>query len=260
MDPISAFGFEACCATMIGNIAKALAERNGETPEQQFARAQAAAHVIMGFLPRDVIEAMLAGHCVMFHEVMVDSAHITLCAQHGKGRRAELHDLLAVNKAFCGNLGHLQRYQKRPADGSREDSWAAPSGAGPAPQPQADEVVQEQPAPAMTTSAATPAVKDPTVAVQPSPAGTVSPEPPASALARSASVDRPTEEATAACRGNAAAAAALKAGDAAGFARAMGIEQPSPEFLAAANASGSPFDPGSSGPWPESTGADKPKS
>ena len=45
------------------------------------------------------------------------------------------------------------------------------------------------------------------------------------------------------------AVAALHSGDAAGFARAMGIEHPSEAFLQAANAKGSPFDPEASGPW-----------
>jgi hypothetical protein len=51
----------------------------------------------------------------------------------------------------------------------------------------------------------------------------------------------------------------IQAGDAAGFARALGIEQPSPAFLAAANAAGSPFDPNASGPWPENFWLGKPK-
>ena len=50
----------------------------GETKDQQAARAVAATHMILGFFPRDVIEAMLAGRCVMFHELIVDSLRDTL--------------------------------------------------------------------------------------------------------------------------------------------------------------------------------------
>jgi hypothetical protein len=71
---------------------------------------------------------------------------------------------------------------------------------------------------------------------------------------------RSTTETVAASGMSPAATAALEAGNAADFARAMGIEKPSEAFLAAANASGSPFDPRSSGPWTEATGPDKPAS
>ena len=56
MDTQPAFGFKELFAHVIGDMAKAICERNGETQQQQFLRSQAAAHMIMGFLPRDVIE------------------------------------------------------------------------------------------------------------------------------------------------------------------------------------------------------------
>ena len=120
MDTAAAYSFEACCATIVGDMAKALCERNGETPEQRMVRGHAVAYMIMGFLPRDVIEVILASHCVMFHELMVAGVHDTFCADEAKVRRAELHGLIALNKAFCGNLGHLRHYQKRVAEGSHE--------------------------------------------------------------------------------------------------------------------------------------------
>jgi hypothetical protein len=252
MDTISAFGFEACCTAIVGDMAKALSERNGETPEQQFARAQAAVHLILGFLPRDVTEALLASHCVMFHELMVGGVHDTLCAQEGKARRAELHGLMAMNKAFCGNLDHLRHYQKRPAEGSRE----APAGTEPTLPPVPAAV--EEPTVPVAAQAAASDVPEQMVAMPSSSADQTGPESMPSALGKFAAVYRPAAAAIAASRGNPAAAAALKAGDAVGFARAMGIEQPSAAFLAAANAAGSPFDRKAAGPWPASA-QDKPK-
>jgi len=58
---------------------------------------------------------------------------------------------------------------------------------------------------------------------------------------------RPSPEAMAACRTNPAAMAALNAGDAEGFARAMGIAKPSEAFLAAAARPGTVFDRGPPG-------------
>jgi hypothetical protein len=244
MDPTPAFGFDACCTGLVGATARALAERHGETPEQQFVRAGSAVHTIMGFLPRDVTEAMLASHCVMLHELMVDSVHNALCAEEANLRRAELHTLLAMNKAFCANLVHLRHYQKRPAEGTHEapnDVQAEPAGSdSPAQCPEHTGTERTADQMGAQPSAVAPA------RVAPAPDGL-------SAIAPRVA------EAVGIRRATPAAAAALKAGDPLGFARAMGIEQPSEAFLAAANAAGSPFDPGYSGPWPVSERVATPK-
>jgi len=79
MDPQPAFTFQDLFSFVISDMTKAIADRDGETREQQFARSQAAAHMILGFLPRDVIEAMLAGHCVMLHEAMTATVRKLAC-------------------------------------------------------------------------------------------------------------------------------------------------------------------------------------
>ena len=57
MDPQSAFTFQDLFTFVISDMAKAISQRSGETGDQHFARSRAAAHMILGFLPRDVIEA-----------------------------------------------------------------------------------------------------------------------------------------------------------------------------------------------------------
>jgi hypothetical protein len=54
-----------------GGIARAIAERLGETFEERFERFQMAIQMIMALSSTDPIETMLAGHCVMSHEMMV---------------------------------------------------------------------------------------------------------------------------------------------------------------------------------------------
>jgi hypothetical protein len=253
METISPFSFEACCAPMVGDMAKVLSERNGETPGQQLARAQSAIRMIMGFLPRDVIETMLASHCVMFHELMVDCLHDGFRTEERTARRAELNGLIPLNKAFCGTLDHLKRSQKRPADRSREDAPGTPVAVQPAPRPVADVVRQQRAAePAGTSQAPAPAALDPMSARQPSP---VDPAP----VAPVPTIYRPTAEAIDRCHGKPAARGAFHAGDPVGLAQAMGIEQPSEASLAAANTPGSPFDPGSSAPSPETASPANPK-
>ena len=41
--------------------------RPGEAPHQRVRRIQAASHTVMSFQPTDAVEAMFAGHCVIFH-------------------------------------------------------------------------------------------------------------------------------------------------------------------------------------------------
>ena len=136
MDPQPAFTFQDLFTFVIGDMAKAIAEREGEPREQQFARSQAAVHMILGFLPRDVIEAMLAGHCVMLHEVMTAKARTSLRGDTDPSRRGPRSNIVGLNKAFNDNLDRLERYQQRPAEGTR-DAPETQSPTAPAPPPTA---------------------------------------------------------------------------------------------------------------------------
>jgi hypothetical protein len=212
MDTQPAFGFRQLFSHVVGDMAKAVSERNGETKQQQLLRTQAAAYTIMGFLPRDVIEAMLAGHCVMLHELMTDSVRDTLRGEVGTMRRATRSGIVAMDKAFGGNLTRLERYQTRPSDGSRDEAAPLPV---------------EVPVAAAAVMAD---VEAPAVAP------------------RTNDNQEASAAAIAACRANPEAMAALEAGDPERFARAMGIDMPTEEYLAAAAAPGSPFDRGRAKP------------
>jgi hypothetical protein len=202
MDPQTPFGFKDLLTHIVSDMARAISERMGETSQHQFTRTQAAAHMIMGFLPRDAIEAVLAGHCVMFHEVMTDSIRDTLRGEMDSYRRATRNNIVALDKCFGNNLERLERYQARPAQGRRDEPDALPVDAiGEV------EITERTPRPE-PQSPPRAAKKPPTF--QPSP------------------------EAIAACRANQAAMIALQSGDHAAFARAMGIDEPSAAYLAAA--------------------------
>jgi hypothetical protein len=272
MDTQPAFGFKELLTCVIADMAKAISERNGESKQQQFTRSQAAAAMILGFRPRDVIEAMLAGHCVMFHEVIVDSVHDTLRGELDTLRRGTRSNLVAMNKSFAGNLALLERYQMRPSEGSRDaaeglaaeartntpEASQAPVAAAAEPASSAAapiSVAMPGPAVAVETSRVAPIAtrsatpqsanfQTPTPGLQPVPAQTAS----ARTAQAAAAPSGPSAMALAAFHANPEAAAALEAGDPFRFARAMGIE-PSEEFLAAAAEPGSPFDRHAAGPW-----------
>jgi hypothetical protein len=261
-DTPTAFGFEQLFGHVIGAMANSVCERNGESKQQQFARSQAAVHTIMGFLPRDVIEAILAGRCVMFHELITDSVHETLRGEMDTTRRATRSGIVAMDRAFGANLARLERYQLRPSEGRRDEAQAqkeevpaevpvevpvdAPKDAPPSvpvgvrPGPPNETPVKPviAPRPVANTSRPTPAPAAVAPALQPRdiPA---KPRPP---VAETALAFRPSAEAIAACQANPEAMAALEAGDPERFARAMGLDMPSEAYLDAAAAAGSPFD------------------
>jgi hypothetical protein len=407
MDTQPVFGPADLIAVMVGDMAKAISERSGETRQQALSRYQAAVRMIMSFLPRDVIEAILAGHCVMFHEVMTDSVRETLRGEPDTTRRGTRSNLVALNRVLSGNLDRLARSQSRPVEGQREEPEAgaeaemaerAPPAAADAPAravpvrtpvaetrtealqaraapvpapvaeartpavpvrtPVADTRTSAVPAPGVpvdtsatdtrTTAAQSPGVpaltpvadartaagrtqavpvrtpvedtrtaaaRTPVTTVRPPATDTQTPAarpqavpvqadtrtaatdardvpmpaadgPPAAVRAEVAPTpaaeprDVPVQgeskpvavppagtinfypsipEAIAACKVNPEAMAALEAGDAAGFARAMGVEQPSDGFLTAAATPGSPFDREAAGPWPAGRTSGTPK-
>src|SRR3984957_19072390 len=120
MDTQPVFGFQELLTHVVGDMAKAVSERQGETRREHHARSEAAVHMIMGFLPRDVIEAILAGRCVMFHEMMTDSVRDTLRGEVDSTRRAARGNIVAMDKAVGANLTRLERYRARPREGSRD--------------------------------------------------------------------------------------------------------------------------------------------
>jgi hypothetical protein len=229
------FGFNELFASVIGDIAKAVGERNGETAQQQFARSQAAVHMIMGFLPRDVIEALLAGHCVMLHETMLASVHDTLSGEADAMRRSTRSALIAMNKEFNANLGHLERYQARPVLRRRDAPAMKPAEVTTAGTATAPHTVAEPPMPSTMQE----------MPPQPAQADIFS-----SVAQQEPDEFHPSPAMLAECQANPEAMAALAAGDPERFAKALGIAIPAEAFLEAANTPGSPFDPHATGPWP----------
>jgi hypothetical protein len=56
---------------------------------------------------------MLAGHCVIFHELIVDAVRTTFRAETDTARRASRGGVVAMDKAFGNNLTRLERYRAR---------------------------------------------------------------------------------------------------------------------------------------------------
>jgi hypothetical protein len=105
---------------LIADIAQSVSQRQSESPQQRVVRVLAATAAILAFQPRDAIEAMLAGHCLMFHELIVDSVHRTLRDEADAPSRPTRSGIVAMDKAFGDNLTRLERYRTRDAEASPE--------------------------------------------------------------------------------------------------------------------------------------------
>jgi len=226
MNPQPSFGPDELLPHIIGGVAEAVCQRDGESRQRQDDRRQAAVHSVMTFLPRDAIEAMIAGNCVMFHEMIVDSVGDTLRGEEAAAARATRSTIVAMDKAFGNNLDRLERYQNRHAEGRRD-----------APEEASTEVEIAERVRRHQASAATPPSS---AAKEAAAGGTPAPER-QDAVGSVAVPSGPTPERIAACMDSQEAMDALDAGDAEGFARAMGVDVPGDAYLGAAAAEGSPF-------------------
>jgi hypothetical protein len=76
----------------------------------------------MAFEPRDAVETILAGRCVMLHEMMVDSVYVTLRGDDKAARppnRVGRSSITALDRAFGENLERLERYRARRSNAAR---------------------------------------------------------------------------------------------------------------------------------------------
>jgi hypothetical protein len=222
MQPQQQFGFKEMYTYVLGETARAICERPGENQQQRLMRTQAATHMILGLRPRDVTEAMLACLTVMFHALLTDSVHDTLQGQIEDIRRATRVNIVSLNKAFHMNLGRLEHYQARPSQGTRDGSEEAAmvqTKAEDRAEPNTAQAAHDARAPAAT---AMPLRMAPPIGPTPS------------EVEETLATFVPSEAQIAACRANPEAMAALEAGDAERFARALGIDQPSEAYLEAA--------------------------
>ena len=117
MDLQPAFSPNDLVAHIAGNVANALCAREGEIQQQQDERREAAASTIMAFQPSDAVEAMLASHCVVFHEMIVAGAQETWRYEDPAMLRAKRTTIVAMDKAFGNNLDP-SRPAPRPSPGT----------------------------------------------------------------------------------------------------------------------------------------------
>jgi hypothetical protein len=110
---------------IVGEVALALGERPNDTAGQRDARIRQLAGTIMAFRPGDPIEAMIAGHCVMFHELIVDSVRGTVSGADTSPRQQQRNSIVAMDKAFGNNFARLTEYRAEVVADANESPAAA---------------------------------------------------------------------------------------------------------------------------------------
>ncbi len=108
------FGHEQIFTEIIRRVLDTVTVKPPRSPERGAAAKQAAVCSVMAFNPRDPVEAMLAGQCVVYDHLLHDGAKDLL-----EGMTQELvirarPGVLAAGKMFLGTLGMLVRMQRRP--------------------------------------------------------------------------------------------------------------------------------------------------
>jgi hypothetical protein len=120
------FGFQQLVSELLRGLAGAVAERPGQTEAQRFARHQTAIFSVMAFLPRDAIETMLAGQCVMIDHLLRDAVSDLLRSETAAGKLRIRSQVTALGRQFLKHLDQFCRMRARP-----DEQPAAPAQASP---------------------------------------------------------------------------------------------------------------------------------
>jgi hypothetical protein len=132
MQANSKFGFEQLITELLRDLADAVADRPGESQAQRFARHQTAIFSTMAFHPRDAMETMLAGQCVMFDHLLRDATHDLLCSETAPGKLRVRSQIAALAKIF---LKHLEQWCQLRARPEQQTATSPPSEPEPKPDP-----------------------------------------------------------------------------------------------------------------------------
>jgi hypothetical protein len=116
MDTDTTFSFQAAIGEICEGIIEAVAERPGDTAARRLLRHQTAAYSLMSFMPRDPLETMLVGHCVIFDALLRDGVKDTLRGQPEDIKLRARPGLHATGKMFLAHLKKFEQMRTRTPD------------------------------------------------------------------------------------------------------------------------------------------------
>lgn len=158
MQTDTGFTFETAMGEICQGVIETVADRPGDSEAKRFARHQTTAWTMMSMRPRDPLETMLAGHCVIFDHMLREGARDLLRGQSEQIRLRARPQVHASGKLFIVHLDKFEQMARRPADQLAVRAPAAgPEPADEAPPNVADEapanVAEPVPAEAATAAA-----------------------------------------------------------------------------------------------------------
>jgi hypothetical protein len=110
----SNFGFEQIAAELMRGLIAAVADKPFPTPERKAAAQQTVVCTVMAYQPRDPIEMMMAGQCVVYDHLLLDGARDMLRGQMDEHKIRTRPGVLASGKMFLQTMAMLTRIQARP--------------------------------------------------------------------------------------------------------------------------------------------------
>jgi hypothetical protein len=90
--------------------------RRGDSEAKRANRKQTAAVAVTSFLPRDPLETMVAGHCVIYDQLLHDGANAALHSQSDEIRLRTSGNVYAAGKMFLAHLEKFEALQARAAE------------------------------------------------------------------------------------------------------------------------------------------------
>lgn len=114
MQSNSNFGFPQIVKELIGDIIHTVADKPGLSPERKAAARQTVICTLMAFQPRDPVETMIAGQCIVYDHLLRDGARDVLRGQSDEVKIKSRIGILSTGKVFLQTLTMLTRMQGRP--------------------------------------------------------------------------------------------------------------------------------------------------
>jgi hypothetical protein len=114
MQSNSNFGFPQIVKQLIGDIVNTVADKPGLSPERKAVARQTAICTLMAFQPRDPVETMIAGQCIVYDHLLRDGARDMLRGQSDEVKIKARIGILSTGKVFLQTLTMLTRMQGRP--------------------------------------------------------------------------------------------------------------------------------------------------
>ena len=136
MDMDQTFTFQTAMGEICKDVIEAVAERPGDSEAKRYSRHQTTVYSMMSFMPRDPLETMLAGHCVIFDNLLRDGARDTLRGQPDLIKLRARPQLLASGKMFLADLDKFEHLRTRQHDKLSVQPPAREEAADPIPAPE----------------------------------------------------------------------------------------------------------------------------